>query len=808
MEFWLTTESVAAWVLNSVGSPTIVIAPIIAVVITFFQSVSLYRLRRLRHEVRERAKSLESYEARQEERTKRAGAAGPSQNSAIEIPAPVPPVDLVKACVAETCVLFAGPSLQPHIGGLTNVELLSQLIEVARGTVKSVDWDALDDALAEGKIDSVKDVLGAHLPASTIRSTLEGAIQSEAIDEESAKLLVNIPFSGVISSALDRAIDHAFEKRMPRPDEVRPSDVPGLIQSASFFMFKATGSLEGNANLVFTSAEHRQLLSDNQTIGRFLSSVFTRNTVLFAGSRVEEIEQFIIQSNIRANTDRTHYALVPHGHFFQLDSTRLLKLYQVQLLGYDPQDSDAIAEFIRKLQHEVAASGDSASKKRRAAPRIDAVRLVNIGPFEDLEVRFSERWTVLLGNNGCGKSSVLRAIALVMCGEDDRVRPLAARLLREGTDRGYVELSSGMERYRTDLIREKNRVLVRAAAQSPLQTGEWVVLGFPAVRGIPMASTTSNTERYQMPLPDDVLPLLGNGLDPRMQELHEWIRLLNAKSEDKQVARAERNQAKKLRNAIFKLIDGLTPGFMIRWARYDHDSSQIYVSVSTEPDEAVDQQIPLSFLSQGISSTIGWAGILLARLHDIHPNSPNPAQEHGLLLVDEIDSHLHPEWQQIIVGKLRELFPNLNVIATSHSPLVVAALHQREVVRFLRDGTVETLEQSYDGYRADQILTDTAFGLTTTRNPEAEKFAKPLRDKFVRLARKAKRTSEEDRQLLRIAHQLDGRIASSGETPAEREATAQRVKVLQDIDTPNFDPASAFEQLLNLDDEAPKAGEP
>src|SRR5262249_2103381 len=160
------------------------------------------------------------------------------------------------------------------------------------------------------------------------------------------------------------------------------------VQSASFFMFKATGALEGNGKLVFTSADYRQLLTDNQTISRFLSSVFTRNTILFVGSRVEEIEQFIVQSGVRANTDRTHYAFVPCGQFFELESARLLKLYQVQLLGYDPRDSDAIAEFVRKLQHDVAASGENASKKRRAAPRIDAVRLVNIGPFEYLEVRF------------------------------------------------------------------------------------------------------------------------------------------------------------------------------------------------------------------------------------------------------------------------------------------------------------------------------------------------------------------------------------------------------------------------------------
>src|SRR5262249_31074632 len=95
----------------------------------------------------------------------------------------------------------------------------------------------------------------------------------------------------------------------------------------------------------------------------------------------------------------------------------------------------------------------------------------------------------------------------------------------------------------------------------------------------------------------------------------------------------------------------------------------------------------------------------------------------ALLLIDEIDSHLHPEWQRILVPKIKEHFPALQVIASTHSPLVVGNLEAGELIKFTRDQagiSVERLTESFKGHRADQILTGNAFGLESSRDPEWE----------------------------------------------------------------------------------------
>ena len=74
-------------------------------------------------------------------------------------------------------------------------------------------------------------------------------------------------------------------------------------------------------------------------------------------------------------------------------------------------------------------------------------------------------------------------------------------------------------------------------------------------------------------------------------------------------------------------------------------------------------------ISQGTQSVIGWTGVLLDRLHEVYSHEEQPREQSALVLIDEIGAHMHPLWQQTIVPGLKELFPNVQFIATSHSPL-------------------------------------------------------------------------------------------------------------------------------------------
>jgi hypothetical protein len=135
--------------------------------------------------------------------------------------------------------------------------------------------------------------------------------------------------------------------------------------------------------------------------------------------------------------------------------------------------------------------------------------------------------------------------------------------------------------------------------------------------------------------------------------------------------------------------------------------------------------VPLEGLSQGTISLIGWVGILMQRLYEVFDGDPDPTRRYALVLMDEIDAHMHPLWQRTLVSHLKEIFPAAQFIATTHSPLVVGGMPARQVVRFGKDkqGQACIIPIAPDmtlGY-TDQVLTSLLFGLPTSLDRDTEK---------------------------------------------------------------------------------------
>ena len=89
---------------------------------------------------------------------------------------------------------------------------------------------------------------------------------------------------------------------------------------------------------------------------------------------------------------------------------------------------------------------------------------------------------------------------------------------------------------------------------------------------------------------------------------------------------------------------------------------------------------PLSGLSLGYQTTLTWIVDLALRLYDRYPDSSNPLAEPGIVLIDNIDLHLHPRWQRRMMADITRLFPAVQFIATAHSPLIVQAAENAKLV--------------------------------------------------------------------------------------------------------------------------------
>lgn len=93
-------------------------------------------------------------------------------------------------------------------------------------------------------------------------------------------------------------------------------------------------------------------------------------------------------------------------------------------------------------------------------------------------------------------------------------------------------------------------------------------------------------------------------------------------------------------------------------------------------------------LSSGEKLLFALVADIARRLVTANPNSENPLKEgSGVVLIDEIDLHLHPKWQRKVVGKLRDLFPNVQFVVTTHSAEVLKGL-DRKTVRIIKNGQV------------------------------------------------------------------------------------------------------------------------
>ena len=128
------------------------------------------------------------------------------------------------------------------------------------------------------------------------------------------------------------------------------------------------------------------------------------------------------------------------------------------------------------------------------------------------------------------------------------------------------------------------------------------------------------------------------------------------------------------------------------------------------------KRLSVNQLSDGEKCLMAMVGDLARRLAIANPVRESPLLGEGVILIDEIDLHLHPKWQRMIVPKLLETFPNCQFIISTHSPHVLTHVEAKCVfmLRENEDGIVaEHPIESY-GKNVDRVLED-LMGLETTR---------------------------------------------------------------------------------------------
>ncbi|MGF7218256.1 hypothetical protein GGR92_004433 [Spirosoma lacussanchae] len=163
-------------------------------------------------------------------------------------------------------------------------------------------------------------------------------------------------------------------------------------------------------------------------------------------------------------------------------------------------------------------------------------------------------------------------------------------------------------------------------------------------------------------------------------------------------------------------------------------------------------KVLLHELSLGYKTLIAWMVDFAKGLLDRYPDSPDPLAEPAVCLVDEIDLHLHPKFQRSIIKFLTETFPNTQFIVTAHSPLVVQSAQNANIVLLKREGDETHVAQGIDvhSWRIDQILSSDLFGEISSRPPATEERMQRRRA----LLLQDERTEQENQELARLEEEL------------------------------------------------------
>lgn len=384
---------------------------------------------------------------------------------------------------------------------------------------------------------------------------------------------------------------------------------------------------------------------------------------------------------------------------------------------------------------------------------VNKIELKNIRGFEDLKFNLARPdgsyagWTVFTGDNGSGKSSLLKAIAVALTGKDTAraLQPSFHRWIREGAaeQEGRIELTiapqkgvddfsgGGKTAYKnfpaTIVLKNVGKETTTEVidSQKTARRGLWSTdahgwfsCGYGPFRRVFGASPEATrlmvgatTERFVTMFQEAA----------SLFEVDQWLRNLSHKKLE-----GKTTESAHLDLLLEILRDDLMPN-QITVDRVDSDGLWL--------KDRHGLQLAWGDMSDGYRAALALLADILRHLisaYGIEGLAEKDADgklkiiKGGVVMIDEIDAHLHPEWQREIGFWLKQHFPNIQFLVTTHSPIICQAADENGLFVLPEPGGDEKpralTQQEYNTVitsRPDTILLTAAFGLQNTRSPRA-----------------------------------------------------------------------------------------
>lgn len=337
--------------------------------------------------------------------------------------------------------------------------------------------------------------------------------------------------------------------------------------------------------------------------------------------------------------------------------------------------------------------------------------------FETASIEFHKNFTLLIGINGSGKTSILEALKICLSriqenytkrkyqrlfftDEDVRIDKthmnidLVVSVMNDSMTIHEFNAHSSVER---KIIKEKNRVSVLAKSGSSISNAKLLWKKFNDSKK-PVCVYYSTDRAY---LPNRKLTKSDisweqeaaysdslSGKEINLVRLAAWVSAQEGLSKEKQRSGLRLN-------ALNKAVKKFLP-----------DCGGLKVKKDKFPSLTVTKKrktLDAKQLSHGERGFLGLVLDLTRRLALANPEIRDPARNcEGIVLIDEIDLHLHPQWQRSVVDQLCRTFPKCQFVATTHSPLVIGEVRPDQII-LIEDGEIHTPSRTF-GVDSNEIL--------------------------------------------------------------------------------------------------------
>lgn len=434
---------------------------------------------------------------------------------------------------------------------------------------------------------------------------------------------------------------------------------------------------------------------------------------------------------------------------------------------------------------------------------IKRIQIENVRGFRSLDFTLSRStnnpagWTVITGDNGSGKTAFLKALALALVGPDvaRALQPSLKGWVRDGADLGEIAIEivphpedkflSPGPRYKSsfwaelELVRTGSEVTLRPGKKrrkqkkgplgGPWKEGSegWFAAGYGPFRRLyghspeaqRLMSGPSRVARFATMFKEDAT----------LGECEQWLRELNHK------ALEQKDREKAILAQLVRLLnhDFLQNGMKVKGV----DSDGLWL------EDRSGTVLPLMDMSDGYRAALAMMVDIVRHIVTVFGHEDLITDrdgtlflnQQGIVLIDEVDAHLHPEWQRQIGFWLKKHFPRVQFIVTTHSALICQAADQDGIFHLPAPSSeCAPFQLTGDEYfkivrsKPDTILLSSAFGLAHTRSP----LAVANRERYAQLAAKARVASlspkerTEKRQLEMFVEPAEDLSANDGSAGA------------------------------------------